>query len=126
METFGDLLLTTIWIFCLIAYLMVLFFILLDLFRDHKLSGWWKAVWIVFLFILPFLSALIYLIARGSGMQERAAAEATTLKQAQDEYIRGVAATGDPAGQIAKAKQLHDQGIISDDEFEQLKRKALS
>lgn len=126
MDMFGNLLMTTVWIFVLIAYLMILFFILSDMFRDHRLSGWWKAVWIIFLIFVPFLTALVYLIARGPGMQERAMAEAKAVKEAQDNYVRSVVSQGDPADQIAKAKQLHDQGIIDDAEFEQLKKKALS
>lgn len=126
METLGNVLLTTLWIFALICYLMVLFYILSDLFRDHGLSGWWKAVWIVFLIIAPFLTALVYLIARGKGMQERALEQAEQMRQAQDKYVRQVVNQGEPADRIAKAKQLHDQGVIDDSEFEQLKAQALA
>lgn len=126
METLGSVLYTTLWIFALICYLMVLFYILSDMFSDHELSGWWKAVWIVFLIFLPFLTALVYLIARGRGMQERAARRFEQMKQAQDSYIKQVAAQSDPAEQIAKAKQLHDQGVIDDQEFARLKEQALA
>lgn len=126
METFWDILITTIWIFFLFAYLMLLFFILTDLFRDKSLSGWWKAVWVFALLFFPWITALIYLIARGGGMQERSAKEAEQMQQAQDTYIRNVAAQQDPADQIAKAKQLQEQGIIDDAEFEKLKAKALA
>jgi ABC-type multidrug transport system fused ATPase/permease subunit len=126
MDTFGDVLLTTIWIFFLIAYLMLLFFILSDLFRDKSLNGWWKAVWVIALIIFPLITALIYLIARGGSMQERAMAEAAHMKKAQDQYIQGVVSQQDPAEQIAKAKQLHDQGVIDDSEFNKLKAKALA
>jgi len=125
-ETLGNVLLTTLWIFALICYLMVLFYILSDLFRDHSLSGWWKAVWIVFLIIFPFLTALVYLIARGKGMQERALASAQEMQKAQEKYIQQTVSSYDPASQIAKAKQLHDQGAIDDAEFEKLKAQALS
>jgi ABC-type multidrug transport system fused ATPase/permease subunit len=125
--TFGSVLLTTLWIFLLFAFLMVLFYIFSDLFRDHTTSGLVKGIWVVFLIIFPPITALIYLIARGKGMSERAAAEAEKMKQAQDEYIRSVTAAGtDPAEQIAKAKQLLDQGVISQEEFDNLKAKALA
>ncbi|MEI2716361.1 MAG: SHOCT domain-containing protein [Candidatus Nanopelagicales bacterium] len=126
METLGSVLYTTLWIFALICYLMVLFYILSDMFSDHELSGWWKAVWIVFLIFLPFLTALVYLIARGKGMQQRAQRRFEQMKQAQDSYIKQVAAQSDPAEQIAKAKQLHDQGVIDDQEFAKLKEQALA
>jgi hypothetical protein len=87
-ETLGSVLLTTLWIFALLCYLLVLFYILSDLFRVHSLSGWWKAVWVVFLIIAPFLTALVYLIARGKGMQERALAQAEQMREAQEQYIR--------------------------------------
>jgi len=125
-ETLGSVLYTTLWIFALICYLMVLFYILSDMFSDHELSGWWKAVWIVFLIFLPFLTALVYLIARGKGMQQRAQRRFEQMKQAQDSYIKQVAAQSDPAEQIAKAKQLHDQGVIDDQEFAKLKEQALA
>jgi ABC-type multidrug transport system fused ATPase/permease subunit len=125
-ETFGDFFLTIIWIFALVAYLIILFFILTDMFRDHELSGWWKAVWIVFLIFLPFLTALVYLIARGPGMQKRGMAAAQEMQEQQNAYIRQTISRKDPADQIASAKALHDQGVITDEEFAQLKSKALS
>lgn len=125
-DTLGSVFLTTLWIFALICYVMILFFILSDLFRDHALSGWWKAVWIVFLIIAPFLTALVYLIARGKGMQDRARAQAEQMKKAQDDYIRQTVSGTDPAEQIAKAKSLLDQGVISEEEYQSLKSKALA
>lgn len=127
MDTLGSVFLTTLWIFLLFAWLMVLFYILSDLFRDHELSGGWKAVWIVLLIFIPFLTALVYLIARGKGMQERAMREARQVKKAQDEYIRDVAGgTASPAEQIARAQQLLDSGTITPEEFQRLKAKALA
>ncbi len=126
METLGSVLYTTLWIFALICYLMVLFYILSDLFSDHGLSGWWKAVWVVFLIILPFLTALVYLIFRGKGMQERAKQRYEAAQQAQTAYIQQAVGQADPAEQIAKAKQLCDQGVIDQAEYEQLKQRALS
>lgn len=123
-STIGD----TIWwfltIFIFFAYLMALFSIISDLFRDHKLNGWWKAVWLVFLIFLPFLTALVYLIARGRGMGERAQKQAREVQDAQESYIRQVA--GGPAAEIAEAKRLLDSGAISQAEFESLKSKALA
>ncbi|MCV7068937.1 SHOCT domain-containing protein [Mycolicibacterium houstonense] len=113
-------------IFAWIAYLLVLFQILTDLFwRDHKTSGWVKAVWVVFLIVFPWLTALIYLIARGKGMAERAQAAAQAAKQETDAYIREAAGRS-PAQEIADAKGLLDAGTISQAEFDALKAKALS
>lgn len=113
-------------IFAWIAYLLVLFQILTDLFwRDHKTSGWVKAVWVVFLIVLPWLTALVYLIARGKGMSERAQAAALAAKKETDAYIREAAGRS-PAQEIADAKALLDAGTISHAEFDGLKAKALS
>lgn len=112
-------------IFAWIAYLLVLFQILTDLFwRDHKTSGWVKAVWVVFLILLPWLTALVYLIARGQGMSERAQAAALAAKQETDDYIKQAAGRS-PAQEIADAKALLDAGTITQAEFDGLKAKAL-
>ncbi|MGC3995332.1 MAG: SHOCT domain-containing protein [Propionicimonas sp.] len=111
-------------IFVLFAWLMALFSIISDLFRDKTLSGWAKAVWLLFLIFVPFLTALVYLIARGSGMAERASAQASAQKAAADDYIRSV--SGGAAGEIAQAKALLDAGTISPAEFDALKAKALA
>ena len=113
-------------IFAWIAYLLVLFQILVDLFwRDHTTSGWIKAVWVIFLIVFPWLTALIYLIARGQGMAQRARAAALAAKQETDDYIRDAAGRS-PAQEIEHAKQLLDAGTISQQEFESLKAKPLS
>ena len=113
-------------IFAWIAYLLVLFQILVDLFwRDHKTSGWIKAVWVVFLIVVPWLTALVYLIARGQGMSERAREAAQQAKKQTDDYIRQAAGRS-PAEEIAHAKELLDAGTISQPEFDSLKAKALS
>jgi hypothetical protein len=116
------------WVFVFFAYLMVLFSIIGDLFRDSELNGWVKAIWIIFLIFVPFLTALIYLIARGNGMTKRSIAQATEMRKAQDEYIRATAgsAGGGGADDIAKAKALLDSGTITQPEFEALKAKALA
>ncbi|MGV9861122.1 SHOCT domain-containing protein [Rhodococcus koreensis] len=110
--------------FALMAYLMVLFSIITDLFRDHQTSGWVKALWVVFLFVVPFLSALIYLVVRSEGMARRSMAAAQQAKQSQDRYIREVAGQS-PAQQIADAKALLDSGAITEGEFQALKTKTL-
>ncbi|KZM34743.1 SHOCT domain-containing protein [Oerskovia enterophila] len=124
---FWDFFWLLIWSFVFIAYLMVLFQILGDLFRDHTLNGWWKALWIIALVIFPFLTALIYVIARGKGMTERQLAAASAAKAQADSYIREVATGGQsPTDQIATAKSLLDAGTITPDEFASLKAKALA
>lgn len=111
--------------FLFFAWLMVLFSILSDLFRDKETGGFAKAIWVLALIFIPFLTALIYLIARGHGMAERNAAAAKEMKQAQDAYIREAAGSS-PADQIARAKDLLDSGAISQAEFDSIKAKALS
>ncbi|WP_194396924.1 SHOCT domain-containing protein [Microbacterium atlanticum] len=122
-----DLILWFFWIFVFVAYLMVVFSIIADIFRDESLNGWLKAVWIIFLIFVPFLTALIYLIARGNGMQKRSIAQAQELRAAQDAYIRQTAGSGGSAADdIAKAKTLLDSGAITQAEFDALKAKALA
>jgi hypothetical protein len=114
------------WCFVFVAYLMVLFSILGDLFRDRSVNGWVKAIWVLFLIFVPFLTALIYLIARGTGMQRRAMAQASALRADQDAYIRTTAGSGrSPADEIATAKQLLDSGALTPGEYEALKAHAL-
>jgi hypothetical protein len=123
---FGDFFWLIIWTFFFVFYLMILFQIIGDLFRDRDLSGWWKALWIIALIIFPFLSALIYLIARGRGMAERQAGAVQSAQAQTDSYIREVAGHGNPADQIATAKTLLDEGTISQAEFDRLKAAALA
>lgn len=113
------------WSFAFIAYLMALFAIIGDLFRDHKLNGWLKAVWIIFLLFAPFITALVYLIARGNGMAQRSATAARQVQQDTDAHIRSVVSAS-PAEEIAKAKALLDSGAITADEFAHLKSRALA
>ncbi len=123
--SFGDLIWWFLWAFVFFAYLMALFAVIGDLFRDHDLNGWWKAVWIIFLVFVPFLTLLVYLIARGKGMAERGAAQAREYKAAQDQYIKSVAVSS-PSEEIAKAKSLLDSGAITQSEFDHIKTRALS
>ncbi len=126
MDSFWDWFWLMVWWFFFIAYLMVLFHIIGDLFRDRELSGWWKALWIVFLIVLPAIGMLSYLIARGGGMARRSMAAASEARAATDAYIRDVASASSPADQIASAKALLDQGAITQAEFDALKTKALA
>jgi putative oligomerization/nucleic acid binding protein/phospholipase D-like protein len=126
MDSFWDWFWLMVWWFFFIAYLMVLFHIIGDLFRDRELSGWWKALWIVFLIVLPAIGMLSYLIARGGGMARRSMAAASEARAATDAYIRDVASASSPADQIASAKALLDQGAITQAEFDALKAKALA
>ena len=124
---FGEVLLWSFWFFIWIAALMVWFRCLFDLFGDHTLSGWAKAGWAVLLIFVPWLGALIYLIARGRSMTERQMARAAELQAAQADYIKQVAgAPTSPADQIASAKALLDSGAIDQSEFDTLKAKALA
>jgi hypothetical protein len=111
--------------FAFVAYLMVMFSIITDLFRDRETSGFMKAVWIIALIFLPLLTALIYLIAKGGGMADRSLQQAEEMKRRQDAYIRETAGAATPADQIAQARRLLDEGAISQAEYEGLKAKAL-
>jgi hypothetical protein len=126
MDSFWDWFWLVFATFAFIAYLFAIFSIVVDLFRDRDLSGWWKAVWLILLIVFPLLTALAYLIFRGSGMAQRSAREAQDLRSAQDEYIRTVAGAGkSPSEQIAHAKELLDSGAITQSEYDRLKAKAL-
>ncbi len=124
LDSFWDLLWYTIIVFAFVAYLIVLFQILVDLFRDHTVSGFGKTLWVIALILLPYISAFIYLIVRGRGMAERSRQMQLEAKQSTDEYIRQVAGKS-PAEQITEAKSLQDSGVITAEEFEQLKARAL-
>src|SRR5512132_4522939 len=128
--SFGDIFWSVLWFFFLFIWIMILFHILTDLFRDHSVSGVEKTLWVLFLVFLPFLAVFIYLLVRGKGMGERAAAQQQRAQDQFEGYVRSVAATGDgaatPADQIAQAKQLLDAGAIDQSEFERLKAKALA
>jgi hypothetical protein len=124
--TLGDALLTVLEIFLFVIYFWILITIFADLFRDHQLSGWAKAGWIVVLFFVPFLGMLIYLIARGQGMRDRAVKEQADMQRHMDTYIRETAGSGSPVDELAKLSDLKDKGAISDAEFEQAKAKLLA
>lgn len=118
---------TLIWMFLdilfFVAYLVAVFYILFDLFSDHGLNGWWKAVWLVFLIFVPFLTALVYVIARGRGMAERTRRRRGVVPE-DDSYRPRPSAN--PASDIARAQELLEQGAISEGEFAAIKSKALT
>jgi hypothetical protein len=122
--TFGELLLLIVEFFLLVIWIWILFTIITDLFRDHELSGWWKAVWVFFLIFLPFITALIYLIARGDGMRERTVKAQADAKKHFDEYVRQTANTS-PADELHKLNELKEKGALSDQEFQEAKAKLL-
>lgn len=124
-ESFWDIIWWFFWVFVFISYLMVLFNIVADLFRDHAMNGWVKAIWIIFLIFIPFLTALVYLIARGSGMAERNASVYREQQHAADSYIRSVAGSS-PSDEIDKAAKLRAAGTITDEEFNSIKARALA
>ena len=125
MSNFWDLMWLIVSTFVFIAYLLVLFHIVIDLFRDTELGGFAKALWIIGLIFLPVLTALLYIVARGSGMAGRQRAAMQRAKSDTESYIRDVAGKS-PADQIADAKRLLDAGTINQDEFAKLKTKALA
>ncbi|MFP3712803.1 PLDc N-terminal domain-containing protein [Puerhibacterium sp. TATVAM-FAB25] len=125
MDTFWDWFWLMVWWFFFIAYLILLFHIVGDLFRDRQTNGWLKALWIVALIVLPFLTALVYVIARGKGMAERQTKAMAEAKEATDEYIRTTAGRS-AADDIAQAKALYDAGVLDEREYTRLKEKALA
>ena len=123
--TFGELLLIVAEIFLFVIWIWILFTIITDLFRDHEMSGWAKAAWILFLVFIPFLTGLVYLIVRGSGMRDRAIKAQTDAKQHFDEYVREQAHAS-PADELHKLNDLREKGALSQAEFDQAKAKLLS
>jgi len=123
---FWDFLWLLFWTYIFVAYLMLLFHIFADVFRDRDMGGFAKALWVIFLIVAPFLSVLIYLIARGREMAERQTQAARQAQAETEQYIQSVASTPNSAEQIASAKALLDDGTITPAEYEQLKVKALA
>jgi hypothetical protein len=123
--TFGQALLTVLEIFLLVAWFWILVTVISDLFRDHELSGWAKAAWVFFLIVLPFLGTLIYLIARGEGMRDRAIKEQADARKHFDSYVRETAGTSS-VDELHKLSDLKQRGDISDAEFEREKAKLLT
>ncbi|WP_394553614.1 PLDc N-terminal domain-containing protein [Agromyces sp. MMS24-JH15] len=112
------------WMFAWAAYFTVLVFIVIDIFRDRTLNGWAKALWLILLLFVPFLTGLVYLIARGKGMAERSQRQAVEYTEDDFDQIRAQS-FANPAEEITKAQALRDSGAITDGEFEAIKAKAL-
>lgn len=125
MSQFVEFFWLVIEIFFFIAYLLILFQIIGDLFRDKETSGWAKAIWVLLLIVFPLIGALVYLIARGRGMNERSRRAAAQTEQQVQSYIRETAGSN-PVAEIAQARELLDKGVISAAEFETLKQKVLA
>lgn len=122
---FWDVLLWLFWAYVYIAYLFAIVFVLGDIFRDHSLNGWLKAVWILCLVFVPFLTVLVYVIARGTGMSERNSREFGGRRAASASGA-GSVSPASAADEIAKARELLDTGTITPQEFESLKARALA
>ena len=119
--SFGHGLLTVLAFFFLMIWVWLFVTIVMDLFRDRDLSGWWKAVWVFVLIILPWFGALVYLIFRGGGMRDRAIEQQREIQQITDQYIRSAAAS--PADELGKLQDLRASGVIDEAEFQRLKAK---
>jgi membrane protein implicated in regulation of membrane protease activity len=117
---------TILEIFLWVLWIWVLIYVFIDIFRSRDLSGWAKALWFVFVLFIPLIGVLVYLIARGSKMQERAVREAQQQDQEFRRYVQDAAAQGTPADQLAKLAELRDRGVITPDEFEREKTKVLA
>ena len=115
---------TMIVFFGFVVWIWLMFSVFVDLFRRDDISGWGKAGWCILIIFLPLVGVLAYLIMHGKEMGERRARDAQTAQSQFDQHIRSVA--GGPASQIRDAKQLLDEGVITQAEFEQIKRSALA
>jgi ABC-type multidrug transport system fused ATPase/permease subunit len=123
-----DAFLTMLYFFLFIIWIWLLIMVFIDIFRSHDIGGMAKALWVIFIIILPFLGVLVYLIARGGKMHERAAQEAARQQKAFDQYVRQTAATpgSSTADQLSKLAELKNQGVLSEAEFEAEKAKILA
>jgi hypothetical protein len=123
---FLDVFWTMILFFLWVAWLVVLFRIVGDIFRRHDTSGWVKALWLIFVIVLPFLGVLVYLIVNGDEMGRRDLERTRAARTEFDEYVKSVADSGGPAAEIERAKQLLDSGAINQAEFEAIKARAIA
>ena len=122
---FLDVFWTMLVLFLWIAWFIILFRVLMDLFRRHDVSGWGKTAWIIFVILLPFLGVFVYIITQGRHMAERDMSDAQAAQSQFDDYVKTVAASSGPAAEIEKAKGLLDSGSITQAEFDAIKAKAL-
>jgi type VI protein secretion system component VasK len=121
-----DIFWTMLWFFLFFVWIWLLIVIFTDIFRSHDMNGWVKALWIIFVIVLPFLGILVYLLARGGKMHERAAEQAAQQQKAFDQYVKETAGASSSADQLAKLADLKASGAITDDEFQAAKAKILS
>ena len=123
-----DAFLTMLYFFLFIIWIWLLIMVFMDIFRSHDLGGWAKALWVIFIIILPFLGVFVYLIARGGKMRDRAARDAAQQQQAFDQYVQQTAGTSGSttADQLAKLADLKSRGVLSEDEFQAQKAKILA
>ena len=126
MTSLGEWLWWLMAVFFMVVYFMMLFRIIIDVFRNHASSGWVKAGWLIFLLVVPLIAMLVYVIANGKQMAQRDVEQYQAVKQSQDDYIRSVATTSDPSTQIAQAHALLEKGAITQQEFDSIKAKALA
>jgi hypothetical protein len=121
-----DILVSIFWFMLLVVWIWLLVAIFGDLFRDHEMSGWAKALWVLLLIVVPWLGALVYLIARGRSMNERARAQAARQEQDLRRYVQQVQASSpSTADELAKLADLRDRGTVSEQEFVQAKARLL-
>lgn len=121
-----DIFLSMLYFFLLFVWIYLLVVVIFDIFRSHDLSGWGKALWVLFIIILPLLGVLFYLIFRGGSMHERAAQQAQQQDKAFQKYVRDTAGSSDTADQLSKLAQLRDNGTLTNEEFEAQKAKLLA
>ena len=117
---------TILEIFLWVLWIWILIYVFIDIFRSHDLSGWAKALWFIFVLFIPLIGVLVYLIARGDSMHERAAQEVQQQDREARQYIQEAAGSGTPADQLTKLADLRDRGVITADEFQREKAKILA
>jgi hypothetical protein len=123
----GQVFWSMLWFFMFFIWIWLLITVFGDIFRSHDLSGWGKALWSIFIILVPYLGVFVYLIARGGKMHEHAVSEAQAQDAAMREYIRGVSASnGSTADELSRLAELRDSGVLSEAEFQELKSRALS
>ncbi len=123
-----DAFLTMLYFFLFFIWIWLLVMVFFDIFRSHDMGGWAKALWVIFIIILPFLGVFVYLIARGGSMHERQAQQAAQQQKAFDQYVRQAAGTegADTASQLSKLADLKSQGLLTEEEFQSEKAKLLN
>ncbi len=121
----GQFLWDLVWFFLLVLWLVLLFRVFGDIFRSHDMGGFAKALWVIFVILMPFLGVLVYLIARGSKMAEHAQAAAQAQQAAAQQYIQQAAAPLSSADELKRLAGLRDQGVLSEEEFQTAKAKVL-